>query len=249
MKISVITAVFNRQQTIGRAIQSVQEQSYDDIEHVIIDGASTDGTLKVIEKNRAENSMIISEADNGIYDAINKGIRLSSGDVIGLMHSDDVYVSESVLSKVAKVFSDPLVDAVYGDVVFFRENEPEKHVRRYSSKRFSPAMLAWGLMPAHTSLFIRKRVFDRFGLYKTDYKIAADFEFVARIFSNGKLNAVYLPEVLVRMAIGGVSTGGLKNTLRLNQEVLRACRENKIRTNMLKILSKYPWKIMEYLMP
>ncbi len=249
MKISVITAVFNRQQTIGRAIQSVQEQSYDDIEHVIIDGASTDGTLKVIEKNRAENTMIISEADNGIYDAINKGIRLSSGDVIGLMHSDDVYVSESVLSKVAKVFSDPLVDAVYGDVVFFRENEPEKHVRRYSSKRFSPAMLAWGLMPAHTSLFIRKRVFDRFGLYKTDYKIAADFEFVARIFSNGKLNAVYLPEVLVRMAIGGVSTGGLKNTLRLNQEVLRACRENKIRTNMLKILSKYPWKIMEYLMP
>ena len=166
-----------------------------------------------------------------------------------MLHSDDVFADTSVLSNIAEVFSDPEIDAVYGDAVFYHEDNPENIVRHYSSKRFSPEKLAWGWMPAHTTLFLRKKVFEQFGFYKTDYKIAADFEFIARVFRSGQIQSVYLPKVLLRMATGGVSTAGWKNTVRLNLEVLRACRENHIKTNIFKILSKYPLKILEFIKP
>ncbi|ABB24696.1 conserved hypothetical protein [Pelodictyon luteolum DSM 273] len=245
--ISIITAVYNRADCIHLAMKSVQLQLYKYYEHVVIDGGSTDSTLKRVCDYADYRTLLVSESDQGIYDAINKGIIRSSGEIIGLMHSDDVYANKHVLTRVADAFADSDVDAVYGDVAFFHPQSPGKIIRRYRSDRFRPEMLDWGWMPAHTALFFRKRVFDQYGLYKIDYRIAADFEFVARVFRSGRLRSIYLPEVLVHMSSGGISTGGWRSTILLNQEVLRACRENNIDTNMLKILTKYPLKALEFL--
>jgi glycosyltransferase involved in cell wall biosynthesis len=247
VNISIITAVFNRSSTIVQAVKSVQQQTYPEIEHVVIDGASTDGTLQLLHECLHDDAILVSELDCGMYDAINKGIVRSSGEIIGLMHSDDVYANKHVLADVADIFADPEIDAVYGDVAFFRPSTPGKLVRRYRSDLFNPERLAWGWVPAHTALFLRRRVFEQYGFYKINYKIASDYEFMARIFRSKVIRSKYLPNVLVHMRIGGVSTGGWRNTVLLNQEVLRACRENGIKTNMLKILSKYPLKIMEFL--
>jgi glycosyltransferase involved in cell wall biosynthesis len=247
VNISIITAVFNRSSTIVKAVKSVQQQTHPEVEHVVIDGASTDGTLQLLHECLHDDAILVSELDCGMYDAINKGIVRSSGEIIGLMHSDDVYANKHVLAHVADIFADAEIDAVYGDVAFFRPSTPEKLVRRYRSDLFNPERLAWGWVPAHTALFLRRRVFEQYGFYKINYKIASDYEFMARIFRSKVIRSKYLPNVLVHMRIGGVSTGGWRNTVLLNQEVLRACRENGIKTNMLKILSKYPLKIMEFL--
>jgi glycosyltransferase involved in cell wall biosynthesis len=247
MKISVITAVYNRASTIARTIDSVASQSYSDVEHIIINGSSSDGTLDVIEQNRNPRMVVHSEPDKGIYDALNKGIERATGDVIGVLHSDDLFAGPGVLTKVAQLFDDQSLDAVYADAAFFNPGKLGKLVRRYDSSRFAPEKIARGWMPAHTTLFLRRGVFERFGLYRIDYKIAADFEFVARTFGSGALKAVYVPEVWVQMQMGGVSTGGLQSKILMNREVMRACRENNIRTSYAKILSKYPMKLFDYL--
>lgn len=246
MKITVITAVYNRDRTIARAIRSVEAQSHDDIEHIVIDGASQDRTCEIIKACASPLVTLVSEPDKGIYDAINKGIRASSGDVIGLLHSDDRFAHDNVLREISACFEDETIDAVYADAAFFSEHAPDRLIRRYNSARFGPKQIAMGWMPAHTTLFLRRRVFDRFGLYKTDYKIAADFEFIARIFKDGAINARYIPEIWIHMQTGGASTADLHSKLTLNREVLRACRENGINSNYFKILSKYPLKLLEY---
>lgn len=247
MKITVITVCFNSAKTIEDTIRSVASQTHLDIEHIVVDGASTDGTLDVIERHRGKLAKVISEPDCGIYDAMNKGVALAGGDVIGFLNADDVYADTGVLAKVAEVVEVEGLDALFGDAEFFRAETPERTVRRYRSVRFGPDRIAWGWMPAHPSLFLHRRVLERFGPFRTDYRIAGDFELVARIFHGGALKYRYLPEVLVRMRTGGVSTGGWRNTLLLNREVLRACRENGISTNVLMILSKYPAKLLEFL--
>lgn len=248
-KFSIITAVFNRAETIRNAVQSVQVQTYTNVEHVVVDGASTDGTLDILKENLGANAVFLSEPDKGIYDALNKGLALATGDIIGFMHSDDSYANERVLETVARAFEVSDIDGVYADVLFFRPAAPDKPVRRYRSDRFSADRLAWGWMPAHTTLFLRRRVYEKYGHFNITYKIAADFEFIARILADRKVELTYIPEVLVHMDTGGASTVGLKNTIRLNQEVKRACAENGIRTNWFKILSKYPLKMLEYIYP
>jgi len=247
VKISIITAVYNRADTIERAIRSVRSQSYPDIEHIVIDGGSTDGTLERLRSSLGNDAILVSEPDRGMYDAINKGLKLATGDVIGLLHSDDFFPGNDVLSEIATCFVDGNADAVYGDAAFFASQSPGRIVRRYSSARFTPARLAWGWMPAHTTLFLRREVYRRFGGFKLDYRIAADFDFVCRIFHDGQLRAHYIPKVLVNMQTGGLSTSGWRSTLTLNREVIRACRENQIQTNWLKLLSKYPLKALEFL--
>lgn len=245
MKVSIVTVVFNRAETIAAAMRSLQAQAGVEAEHIVIDGGSTDGTLEILKEFAGPNTRLISEPDGGIYDALNKGIRLATGEIIGILHSDDVYADHEVLKRVSHLMESKRLDALYGDVEFFSPQRPERVVRRYSSKRFSPDNIGWGWMPAHTSLFLRRSVFDIFGLYRTDFRIAGDFEFVARIFKNRSLKSLYLPEVLVRMSTGGLSTAGWRSTLLLNREILRACRENGIHTNLFKLLSKYPLKIFE----
>lgn len=246
MKITVITAAYNAASTIEDAILSVASQTYPDVEHILVDGGSRDGTLDVIERHRNKIAKVISEPDRGIYDAMNKGVKAASGEVIGFLNADDVYPHANVIAMVAEIMEREQLDALFGDVEFFPPHNPAITLRRYSSARFRPDRIAWGWMPAHPALFVRREVFQRVGAFRTDYRIAGDFEFVARAFSEKNLRYRHLPEVLVRMRTGGISTAGWRNTVLLNREVLRACRENGIQTNMLKILSKYPAKLLEY---
>lgn len=249
MKVSLVTVAYNAALTIGDTLLSVAAQSYADIEHIVVDGGSIDGTQDVVAHLGSHIAHFVSEPDRGIYDAMNKGVHLASGEVIGFLNADDVYAHEHVIADVAKHMHLEGLDALFGDVAFFHGGSPARPIRRYRSVRFTPARIAWGWMPAHPALFVRRKVFEQFGSFRTDYKIAGDFEFVARTFQNNNLRYRYLPQVLVHMRTGGVSTGGWRNTLLLNREVLRACRENGIRTNALMVLSKYPFKLLEFLRP
>jgi glycosyltransferase involved in cell wall biosynthesis len=248
VRVSVITACYNSAATVLGTIRSVAGQTYRDIEHVFVDGGSQDATLDIIRANRGADTKLITGPDAGIYDALNKGLAASSGSVISFLHADDVYASADVIATVVQTMAAESLDAVYGDVEFVRPENLAKVVRLYTSRRFSPSRIAWGWMPAHPALFVSARVFRQFGGFKTDYKIAGDFEFIARVFSKPQLRYRYLPKVLVRMRTGGLSTRGWRSTLTINQESLRACRENGISSNYLKILSKYPAKALEFLL-
>jgi glycosyltransferase involved in cell wall biosynthesis len=245
MKISVITVCYNSARTLERSLRSVAEQDWPAVEHIVIDGASIDGTREILERFRSHLACLVSEPDDGIYDAMNKGLAYANGDIVCFLNSDDHYASANVLSLVASQMQEYKLDALMGDVSFFHERDPSRMVRRYRSGRFHPGRLAWGWMPAHPALFLRKEVVQRVGLFKTHYRIAGDFEFIVRAFHGHELCYRHFPEVLVYMQTGGVSTAGWRAKIALNQEVLRACRENGLQTNMLKILSKYPIKILE----
>ena len=247
MKISIITVAFNAASTIADTLESVAGQTHSEIEHIVVDGASTDDTLDVVRRHGQRVARLLSEPDHGIYDAMNKGIRLATGDVIGFLNADDMYPDTGVLTRVSAALEREKLDALFGDAEFVSSTRPDQPVRRYRSERFRPDRIAWGWMPAHPTLFLRRWVYERFGMFRTDYRIAGDFELVARMFHGGTLRYRHVPEVLVRMRTGGVSTGGWRNTILLNREVLRACRENGIQTNLPKILSKYPAKLLEFL--
>jgi len=247
MKITVVTVAYNAASTIADTIHSVAVQTHADLEHIVIDGASQDKTAEIAQQTSGRISLIVSKPDLGVYDAMNKGLALASGDVIGFLNADDLYASKDVLSRVVGIMERESLDALFGDVEFFRPKDPTRTVRRYRSARFSPDQIALGWMPAHPALFLRRRVYESYGLFRTDYRIAGDFEYCARIFHSNTLVYRSLPETLVRMRTGGISTSGWRNTLLLNREVLRACRENGIDTNILKIFSKYPAKLLEFL--
>jgi len=247
MKISIITVCYNSVATIEDTLQSIARQTHPDVEHIVVDGGSTDGTREIIDRYRHRIAKVVFEPDRGVYDAMNKGLALASGDVIGFLNADDLYASKDVLSRVVSIMEREGLDALFGDVEFFKPKDPTRTVRRYRSARFSPDQIALGWMPAHPALFLRRRVYESYGHFRTDYRIAGDFEYCARIFHSKTLVYRSLPETLVRMRTGGISTSGWRNTVLLNREVLRACRENGINTNILKIFSKYPAKLMEFL--
>lgn len=246
MKVSIVTVCYNAAATIADTLESIAMQNFLDVENIVIDGASTDNTLEIVQRHARRLAQVHSEPDHGVYHAMNKGLALASGEVIGFLNADDVYAGKDVLSRVMAIMEREGLDALLGDVEFFRPEDPARTVRRYRSTRFTPDRIAWGWMPAHPALFLRRHVYERFGLFRTDYRIAGDFEFCARIFRNETLFYRSVPETLVRMRTGGISTGGWRSTLLLNREVMRACRENGINTNILKIFSKYPIKILEF---
>jgi len=247
MKISIITVVYNRNKTIKRAILSIKEQIYNNIELIIIDGGSKDGTIDNIKKLLEENDTFISESDSGIYDALNKGIALATGEIIAFLHSDDIYFNDKVLTTVSDGFADKNIDIVYGDVHFFHPKNPFKIIRKYKSDNLSIKNLAWGKMPAHPAIFMKREIYNEVGLFNTDYIIAADYEFLCRALKSRPLKTLYLPQVLVKMQLGGKSTQGLKNTILLNKEVMKAIKNNGIYTNIFMLLSKYPSKILQFL--
>lgn len=245
MKVSVITVCYNSESSIQKALDSVAGQSWPDIEHIVIDGASTDSTVVIVQANLPRIAHFLSEADSGVYQAMNKGLRLATGDVIAFLNSDDVFSDGRVLEMVVQAMRGDELDALYGDVEFFRPSAPHKTVRTYDSGRFNASRIAWGWMPAHPALFLRRAVYERFGCFREDYRIAGDYEFVARIFKDGQLKSRHLDRPLVRMQTGGLSTSGLAATVLLNKEILRACRENGIASNWLMVLSKYVFKLRE----
>lgn len=228
MKISVITAVYNRANTIGSAIESVRAQSHPDVEHIIQDGGSRDGTLDIVRAAADGEIDLVSEADGGIYDAINRGIARAKGDVIGLMHSDDFFASPEVLAKVANAFTDPLVDGVYGDLEYVRADDIGKVVRYWRAGSFRNARLRFGWMPPHPTLYLRREVFARFGSYDTSFRIAADYDAMLRYLSGGQVKIAYIPEVMVRMRLGGESNRSFERVWLKSREDYRAIRKNGI---------------------
>lgn len=242
MKISIVTCVYNRVATIGDAIDSVRAQTWRDYEHIIVDAQSDDGTLDAIHARQDARMLVTSEPDGGIYDALNKGVLRATGDVVGLVHSDDRLAHERVLEKVAAAFA-PGVHAVYGDLDYVSAADPARVVRAWKAGAFRPGLLARGWMPPHPTLFIRRELFSEVGLYDTKYKIAADYEFILRLFSLYLFRAVYIPDVLVRMRTGGASNRTLKQILRKSAEDYRALRQNRaggVATLAVKNLSKIP---------
>ncbi|WP_417336302.1 glycosyltransferase family 2 protein [Halobacteriovorax marinus] len=246
MKVSIVTVVWNNKDTIQRAIDSVLSQSYDDIEYIIIDGQSTDGTIDLVQSYGNKIDKFVSEPDNGIYDAMNKGVSLASGDVVGILNSDDFYVDEFVIEKVLDAFKREGVDSVYADLSFI--NSKGSVVRTFCSKYFHIDRFAYGIMPAHPTFFVKSKIYQKYGGYRKDYKLAADYEILIRFLYKKKISSFYLPEVIVKMEMGGASTGSLKSVLiNNNREVLRACRENGIKTSYFKLFMRYPLKVYEYI--
>ncbi|NKX41413.1 glycosyltransferase [Rhodobacteraceae bacterium R_SAG2] len=224
MKISIVTAVFNRAGTIADALRSVDTQSYQNIEHIIQDGGSQDGTLEIIRQFGTSSAQVVSEPDGGIYDAINKGISRATGDIIGLMHSDDFFADELVMERVVEAFRDPGVDGVYGDLDYVSARNTDKIVRRWRSGPYHPDLLERGWMPPHPTLYLRREVFDRWGLYDTSMRIAADYEAMLRYLAKGDIRLAYIPEVLVKMRVGGESNRSLSRILQKSREDYIALR-------------------------
>jgi len=246
MKISIITVSYNAVRTISDTILSVQSQDYTNFEHIIVDGASTDGTQGEIVDLLDARTVFVSEPDNGLYDAMNKGIALATGDIIGILNADDFFADQGCLSAVAQAFAEfDYPDAVLGDIAFVDSNGCE--TRHYRSSRFRPDRTRWGWMPAHPGMYVARRAYAQVGTYRTDLKIAADFDFIVRAFTIKRLSYAYLPRVLVHMRPGGASTDGWRARLTINREVVRACRDNGLYTNLAMILCKYPLKLLELL--
>jgi glycosyltransferase involved in cell wall biosynthesis len=241
MKISVITAVWNNCETVAQALDSVLSQTHTDVEMIVIDGASTDGTREVLERYRDRLAVLVSERDAGIYDALNKGIALANGDVIGFLHADDLLADSTVLARIASAFTRD-IDGVYGDLLYVRKQNPSQTVRYWRSRPFTPDLCGKGWMPAHPTLYLRRAVYHQHGQFDTSYRIAADYDFMLRILMAGT-KVVYLPAVLVKMRVGGISNRSLGNLLRKSREDLRALQQNRVGgiwALLRKNLSKLP---------
>lgn len=249
MKISIITASYNSGKTIRHTVESVLRQTYPDFEYIVVDGGSTDNSIDVVKEYQVAfkgRLKWISEKDKGIYDAMNKGIRMATGDVVGILNSDDFYTDENVLRTVADNFVNHSVDAVYGDIHFVRDADLGKCVRYYSSRLFSPFWLRFGFMPAHPSFYCKKEVYDKAGSYSLDYKIGSDYEMMVRLFKKHKIVAKYIAKDFVTMRTGGASNTNVRSRLTLIKEDVKACRDNGLYTNSLLICLKYLYKIFEF---
>lgn len=245
MKVSIITVVRNNQATIAQSIDSVLSQDYPDIEYIAIDGNSTDCTTAIAQSYGKKITQLVSEPDLGMYDAMNKGLNLATGDIVGFLNSDDFYANSSVISHIVRQFYQQQVDLVFGDIVFVHPHNSQKVIRYYSSANFHPELFRWGWMPAHPSCFIKRRVYQEYGSFSTDYQLAADYELLLRFMAIHRLSYSYLPQVLVKMRPSGASNRNLACRWISNLEVLKACREHGISTNFFQLLARYPAKILE----
>lgn len=248
MKISIITVSFNSEKTLKDTINSVLSQTYKNIEYIIIDGESSDGTMAIVseyEKLFQGRMKWKSEKDHGLYDAMNKGIAMSTGDIIGILNSDDYFTSNDVIERMVSAFEDD-IDAVYGDVHFVHQGVPDRCVRYYSSALFKPSLLRYGFMPAHPSFYARRRIYERYGYYSLNYNIASDYDLMVRLLYKYKIKSRYLKMDFVTMRIGGISTKNINNRLLITQEDVLACRRNGLYSNIFLISFKYFVKIFEF---
>ena len=257
MKISVITATWNSGKTIGDTLRSVLNQSFTNVEHIIKDGGSKDDTLEICksfeqkyytdgDKGRTIN--ILSDKDKGIYDAMNQGIEAATGDVIGILNSDDFYTSDDVLARAAEEFEkSPELEAVYGDIHFVKDENLKKCTRYFSSRYFRPWALRFGFMPAHPSFYVRREVYEKYGLYNLDFRTSSDFEMMVRLFVKEKIHARYINKDFVTMRAGGESTAGLAAKKKVNQDIAGSLRKHGIYSNQVFQSMRYIWRIGELL--
>lgn len=246
MKITVITVAYNSAATIADTLRSVAAQDYKDLEHIVIDGASTDSTLEIIREEGGHVAKLVSERDGGIYDAMNKGLGLATGDVVGFLNSDDVFADPEVVKQLARAMSDPTVDAVYGNLVFVSQVDPMHIVRYWQPSPHRAGACASGWMPPHPTLYVRRSLLAKVGGFDTSYRLQADFEFCLRLFEVHRVKAVHLPLTLVRMRMGGATTGSVRNVMRGNLEAARACRQHGFPGGLAFIARKMASRIPQF---
>ena len=255
MKISVITATWNSGRTIGDTLRSVFNQSFTNVEHIIKDGGSKDDTLEICknfeqkyytdgDKGRTIN--ILSDKDKGIYDAMNQGVKAATGDVIGILNSDDFYTSDDVLARVAEEFEkNPQLEAVYGDIHFVKDENLKKCTRYFSSRYFRPWALRFGFMPAHPSFYVRREVYEKYGLYDLDFRTSSDFEMMVRLFVKEKIRSKYINKDFVTMRAGGESTAGLEAKRKVNRDIAGSLKKHGVYSNQFFQSLRYFWRIGE----
>ena len=246
MKISVITAVYNRQETIGSAIQSVVSQNCSELEYIVIDGMSSDRTPQIIDANRSAVDTLIREPDSGIYDALNKGIAASTGDVVGFLHADDLFADNSVIQKVQQKFQSGDFDAVYADLLYVAFDDPDRIIRYWKSGDYSVGKFRYGWMPPHPTVYVRREIYEKFGTYRTDHGSAADYECMIRLMIRNKIRVGYIPQIAVKMRVGGESNTSLKNRMNANQADRTAWIENGLKPPLGLRFSKPLSKLPQY---
>lgn len=228
MEITIITAVYNGESTIGNSLDSLYKQTYKNFEHVIIDGDSSDKTVKVIKSKIDNRSIIHSEKDKGIYDALNKGILLAKGDIIGILHSDDFYSSNEILEKVVETFEINKCDLLYADLEYISKNNSNKKVREWVSGKFDKVKLKYGWMPPHPTVFMKTDLIKKIGFYDTNYKISSDYDFLLRCLLDKNIKVEYLQIKMIKMKVGGISNRSIKNILLKMNEDYSIIKKNKI---------------------
>lgn len=243
--VSIITVSFNSARTIEDAIKSVLSQNYPSIEYLVIDGGSTDGTVEIVRGFGDRVDTFVSEPDRGIYDAMNKGIRLARGGIVGMLNSDDAYTDERSVSDLIEAMLRESTDSVFGDVIYVDKENTDRVVRYYRSGQWSPRRFRFGWMPAHPTFFIKREWYERCGLFSLDYRIAADFEILIRLLYVAKVTYAYVGRPVVRMRSGGVSASGWSNSLAINREIVRACKAHGIWTGLPLMALKLPSKLLE----
>ena len=246
MKVSIITATYNSAENIASALSSIATQTYLNIEWVVVDGGSNDNTLDIVRSRYNRELKIISEKDEGIYDALNKGIQLARGDIIGFVHSDDFLASPDIISDIVQQFQDKNIDGVYGDLEYVSKTDISKRIRFWKSEPFFSKLLRKGWMPAHPTLFLKKEVYQKHGDFNLNYRIAADYDFILRVFSDSTLNFSYIPEVLMKMRVGGASNRSFKNIKLKSKEDLRALKDNSIKNPYRVLIQKNFSKISQF---
>ncbi len=234
MKVSIITVVYNNERTIETAINSVLSQSYPNIEYVVVDGKSTDRTNEIIKKYSSKIGQYVSEKDHGIYDAMNKGVKMATGDIIGILNSDDIYNDDKVIADVvAKFEEDGSIDMVYGDLVYVNPDDTNNIVRKWKSKPYSESFFETGNVPPHPTLFLKRGVYDECGLFNVNYKLAADYDFMLRAFKKFNNKAAYIPRLMVKMRLGGATNKSWQNIVNGNKEILASWKNNGLKTPLL----------------
>jgi glycosyltransferase involved in cell wall biosynthesis len=238
VKISIITVAFDSELYIADALRSVDQQSWREREHWVVDGASSDATLDVVGGHARLWRHVVSEPDDGIYDAMNKGVDLARGDVVGFLNSDDFFASSTALDKVAAVFADPEVQACWGDLCYVKQHEPSKIVRFWRSSSFVPGSFARGWCPPHPTFFVRREVLERFGAFDLNFPIAADMELMARLIEVHRIRSVYIPHVLVHMRMGGTTNRSLRNIWQQNREIWAALKLHRLNRSLLSFVGR-----------
>jgi len=246
-KISIITVTYNSAQTLEHTIQSVLLQDHPDIEYIIVDGQSTDETLSVIRKYRHKIDHFVSEKDDGLYYALNKGIALATGDIIGILHADDFYIDDHVLSKIATTFEKSGADAVYADLFYVDKDDTEKIVRKWRSGEYKEGKFLWGWMPPHPTFFVKRDIYAKYGAFNTSLRSAADYELMLRFIHKHKIKLAYLPEYIVKMRTGGQSNASIKNRVKANQEDRKAWEMNGLKPYFFTLTLKPLRKIFQFL--
>ena len=248
MKVSIITACINNADTIEDTINCIQSQDYGNIEYIVVDGGSTDGTLDILKNYRGQIAKCLSEIDNGLYDALNKGVRLATGDLIGFVHADDLLANGSVISRVVECFTSSGADAIYGDLLYVSKDHSDKVIRHWQSGEYNQAKLRFGWMPPHPTLYLKRKIYEKAKLpngeyFDTSFTCAADYDFMMRLLGKMQISIAYLQQVFVKMRVGGISNKNLKHILRKSREDLIAMQRNNIggiRTLLAKNIRKLP---------